>query len=152
MQDKKKGFTLVEVLIAVIVFAFGVLSMAAFASLNYMYLRVNQARAKVHLMTESTVEDVQNWVREPMANFPTVYDSLWDAAEIGVFTPPNDTMRKYQSAVNIRSAVIFDTIVGLTAASTDAKIYVHIISTGTSGDTQIKDSTYFCLANYKIGK
>lgn len=151
MSNKKDGFTLIEVIVAIVIFAFGVLSLAAFASLNYMYLRVNQSKAKIHVLTESTIEDIQNWVREPPnANGPTIFDSLWTAVETGSIIP-NDTIRTYISSSNLFAKVVFDTTVGASASATDAKILVHIIATGTSGERQTTEITDFCLANYKVG-
>ena len=84
MHTERSGFTLIEVLVAVIIFAFGILSMAAFASLNYMYLRANQTKARLHVLNESMVDDLQNWMREPaVAQGPTRFDSFFTDSPAG---------------------------------------------------------------------
>jgi prepilin-type N-terminal cleavage/methylation domain-containing protein len=153
MHDKRKGFTLVEVLVAVVIFAFGILSMAAFASLNYMYLRVNQGKAKLHVLNESMVDDIQNWMREtPAADGPTRFDSLFNA---WLLAPPGspETLRTFISPGSLSVAVVqYDTFVGATPHASDSKIYLTIDSWTTIGDRTIFETMDFAVANYGMGE
>jgi prepilin-type N-terminal cleavage/methylation domain-containing protein len=152
MHTKRSGFTLVEVLVAVVIFAFGVLSMAAFASLNYMYLRANQTKARLHVLNESMVEDLQTWAREPLnpaiPGIPTKFDSL--------FTYPpaaGDTIRKFIAPGSTTVAIVlFSSMVGATPSASDAKIYVTINSWAITGSRTIYETMNFALANYGMGE
>jgi prepilin-type N-terminal cleavage/methylation domain-containing protein len=153
MSDRKSGFTLVEVLVAVVIFAFGVLSMAAFASLNYMYLRVNQMRAKLHVMHESIIDDMQSWAREPaLTEGPARFDSVWYGAAGGAITG-GTTLQVYAPSGPAMSAVVlFDSITGTTPYSGDTKIFLTINSTAHTGDRTFNESARFALANYGMGE
>lgn len=148
MSNKKKGFTLVEVLIAIVIFAIGVLSIAALGALNYMYLRVNEVQAKLHIYTESTIEDIQQWFREPpsVPPGPTRFENVWYAGHSS-----GDTL-KTNTAGNISTTVLFDSRVGTSPSANDARIYVNIVSVGASGARQITDTLSFCVSNYGLGE
>ena len=144
------GFTLIEVLIAVLIFSVGILSMAAFSALNYMYLRNNQANAKVHVQIESTMEEIQQWSRVPTTIpappiGPTKFDSIFNGSFI------NDTILTFSSG-NLTSVVIYDSVFGASSAEGDARIFLTIISTKTVGDRTLTESTIFRLSNYAIGE
>jgi prepilin-type N-terminal cleavage/methylation domain-containing protein len=148
MIEKEKGFTLIEVLIAVLIFAIGILSMAALGALNYSYIRVNQARARIHIQTESVVDDIQQWARESATppSGPTRFDSLYDA------TPSfGDTLLKTYTSGKCFTAVLFDNQTGIVSSDADSKIFLGITSVDTFGGRVIKDSVYFCLSNYGVG-
>ena len=154
MYDKRKGFTLVEVLVAVVIFAFGILSMAAFASLNYMYLRVNQGKARLHVLNESMIDDLQNWMREPaVISGPTRFDSFFDAWLIAPPVTGLETLRVFIAPGSLSVAVVtYDSMRGATSFASDAKIYVSIDSWTIVGDRTIFESTDFALANYGMGE
>lgn len=154
MQDKRNGFTLVEVLVAVIIFAFGILSMAAFASLNYMYIRANQAKARLHVLNESMVDDLQNWIREPaVANGPTRFDSIFDSHLSGFGPVFGETLRtSFSPGSTTVAIVLFDTILGTSPSASDAKIFVTINSWSITGDRRVNETMNFALANYGMGE
>lgn len=146
MIKQKKGFTLIEVLVAIVIFAIGILSMAALGALNYSYLRINQDRAKLHVLAESTIEDLQQWFRIPMAVVAgkTRFDSVFTNSVL------NDTI--LVNIVGTKTTLVrFDHIVGANPADVDAKIYLGVKVTGQSGTRSIQDSLYFCVSNYRIG-
>lgn len=149
MMKKEKGFTLIEVLIAVLLFAIGILSMAALGALNYSYIRVNQERARLHILTESAVEDIQQWVKEkPNEVVPvnsTIFDSLFNAS------PTYGDILKTYTFGNCVTTVRFDNLVGTGSADADSKIFLGITSIDSFGGKVIKDSVYFCLSNYGVG-
>jgi|GEM_PF-3497785 len=141
------GFTLIEVLVAVLIFSVGILSMAAFSALNYMYLRSNQVNAKVHILTESTMENVQEWAMEATLPGPTRFYDIWNGGHnIG------DILTTYTSGPNITANVVYDGLVGVTPTEGGAQILLRIIATGTSGDRTYTETTDFCLTNYSIGE
>ncbi len=144
-MKERKGFTLIEVLVAVLIFAIGILSMAALGALNYSYIRINQDRAKLHLLAESTTEDLQQWFRSPMfLAGKTKFDSVFLNGNAG------DTV--LHNVVKSETTLVrFDHIVGTDPADSDAKIYLGIKVTGLSGTRTIQDSIYFCVSNYRIG-
>lgn len=148
MHDKRRGFTLVEVLVAVVIFAFGILSMAAFASLNYMYLRVNQGKARLHVLNESMVDDLQNWMREPaVTDGPTRFDSFHVNGVTG------DTIRRFIAPGSLSVAVVtVDSIVGATPSASNARIFVHIATWTIIGDRTVFEDMDFTLANYGMGE
>jgi prepilin-type N-terminal cleavage/methylation domain-containing protein len=152
-QDNKKGFTLIEVMVAIIIFAFGLLSMAAFSAFNYMSVRTNQSRAKLHVLNESVIDDIQQWMRESVSSVgPTRFDSLWTAGAFGGIVG-GDTLRTYSSfggAMN--AAVVYDTVIGTSPSTSDSKILIYILSEGTSGERVFKDSVDFAVANYGMGE
>jgi prepilin-type N-terminal cleavage/methylation domain-containing protein len=154
MHDKRKGFTLVEVLVAVVIFAFGILSMAAFASLNYMYLRVNQGKARLHVLNESMVDDLQNWMREPaIADGPTLFDSFFTAWMIAPPPAGAETIRTFISPGSLTVAVVtFDSMRGATPHASDAKIYVSVDSWTIVGNRTLFEDMDFALANYGMGE
>ncbi len=153
MQDNKKGFTLIEVMVAIIIFAFGLLSMAAFSAFNYMSVRTNQARAKLHVLNESVIDDLQQWMREPfLLNGPTRFDFLWNEAFNNKISA-GDTLRTYSSFGGVMNAVVvYDTFIGTSPSTSDAKIFVQILSEGTSGDRVFRETVDFTIANYGMGE
>jgi prepilin-type N-terminal cleavage/methylation domain-containing protein len=148
MAYKKRGFTLVEVLVAIVIFAFGVLSMAAFASLNYSYLRVNQARAKLHVLNESIIDNLQEWSRKDADfNGPSKFDSLWFA------DPESTILHTYMPEGSLLIAeVVYDSNSGASPAASDAKIFLTINSTARTGNRVINEIARFALANYGMGE
>lgn len=147
MTEKEKGFTLIEVLIAILIFAIGILSMAALGALNYSYIRVNQEKARIHIKSESVVEDIQQWAKEAATppSGPTKFDSLFDA------TPSfGDTVKRYISG-ECFTAVLFDNQTGIVSSDADSKIFLGITSIDTFAGRVFKDSLYFCLSNYGVG-
>jgi prepilin-type N-terminal cleavage/methylation domain-containing protein len=148
MMKKEKGFTLIEVLIAVLVFAIGILSMAALGALNYSYIRVNQEKARIHILTESAVDDIQQWAREepdPPSTEPTRFDSLFNAGA------SNGDIVKIYTYSTCKTTIHFDNQVGTSSAAADAKIFLGITTTGTIGGRALEDYVYFCLSNYGVG-
>lgn len=147
-NNKRKGFTLIEVLVAVIIFAFGILSMAAFAALNYMYLRANQAKARLHVLNESMVDDIQNWMREPaLIDGPTKFDSFFVNPTFG------DTVRLSVSPGSTSVAiVILDTIQGTAPHESNAKIFLTIETWVISGTRTLFETMDFAVANYGMGE
>ncbi len=152
MYTKRSGFTLIEVLVAVVIFAFGILSMAAFASLNYMYLRANQTKARLHVLNESMVDDLQNWMREPynptIPDLPTRFDSFFTHP-----FPRGTMIRSFVSPGSTTVAtVLWDTAIGATPSSSDAKIFVTIESWAIIGHRTVFETMDFALANYGMGE
>lgn len=152
MSNKKHGFSLIEVIVSMVIFAVGFVFLAAFGAVNIMHLRVNQVRARLHILTESTTDDIQRWIKEPTPapGGPTRFEDIWNDGDLGVLNP-GDTLTTYTSRT-ITAVVLFDHVVGTTPSATDARIYVRIISDGFCGEKIIKDSLDFCLSNYGMGE
>ena len=146
MNKNRKGFTLVEVIVSMVIFTIGVLSVAALGALNYLYLNANQAKARLHIRNESIMDDTQSWFREPSAiPGPTRFEDVWNAGY-----GSGDTLRTFTTG-NIETVVLFDTTEGNAATSSDAKIYIWIASSGQSGPRTYSDTLSFCISNYGIG-
>ena len=146
MNKNRKGFTLVEVIVSMVIFSIGILSVAALGALNYMYLNANQAKARLHIRNESIMDDTQSWFREPSTTpGPTRFEDVWNAGYSSF-----DTLRADTSG-NIITNVLFDRTDGDAATSSDAKIYIWIASSGQSGPRTYYDTLSFCISNYGIG-
>ena len=145
MTKNRKGFTLVEVIVSMVIFAIGVLSVAALGALNYMYVNTNQAKARLYIRNESIMEDTQSWFREDTIPGPTRFENIWNAGYNS-----GDTLRTFTTG-NIETLVLFDAVVGDAATSSDAKIYIWIASSGQSGPRTYSDTLSFCISNYGIG-
>ena len=145
MIKNRKGFTLVEVIVSMVIFTIGVLSVAALGALNYMYLNANQARARLHIRNESIMDDTQSWFREDTVPGPTRFEHIWNHG-----FSSGDTLRTF-TAGNIETVVLFDTTEGDAATSSEAKIYIWIASSGQSGARTYSDTLSFCISNYGIG-
>ncbi len=146
MTKNRKGFTLVEVIVSMVIFTIGVLSVAALGALNYMYLNANQAKAKLHIRNESTMDDTQSWFREPSTTPGlTRFEDVWNAG-----FSSGDTLRIFTTG-NMETVVLFDSTAGDAANSSDAKIYIWIASSGQSGPRTYADTLNFCISNYAIG-
>jgi len=149
MKNNRKGFTLLEVLVAVLIFVIGILSVAALGALNYMFIRVNSAQAKLHIYTESVTEDTQRWFREAsITPGPTHFEDVWLAGHNA-----GDILRSNTTA-NFQSTVVYvsQSPPAALPSDCDARINIRIISTGASGEKQLSETTDFWVSNYRVGE
>lgn len=147
MKNNRKGFTLMEVLVAVLIFVIGILSIAALGALNFMYINANQAKARLHVFTMSSLENTQSWFREPTNTpGPTQFDDVW-AAGHGM----GDILKVYTSGNNMQTAVVFDSIHGTSPSAADSRIYVRLSSVYSYKGKQLTETLHFCVSNYGVG-
>lgn len=146
-MNKNKGFTLIEVIVAMLVFSIAMTGIVLFTATNSRRVIKSERGAKMSVRTEAAFENVKGWVMEETGNpNELVFDSLWENADTGhVVFVKSDTIKGM--VINNRVEIDHFEFTKNSPRASGSRIWFNIISE-EAGSGKI-DTTQIACARHR---
>jgi len=100
MKRKNKGFTLIEVLISLVIFAFGMLGVAMQMSKSLSSTVSNEVHSSVMQLAMQSIEPLNNAVLQNRDTFNTALNNLANFGDTPAFATNNSQFKTFDISVN----------------------------------------------------
>ncbi|MCK4225600.1 type II secretion system protein [candidate division WOR-3 bacterium] len=98
-MKKKKGFTLIELIVSVLIFSIAMTGIVMFSAMNSRSVSQSEKKARMAVQAEKAFEDLKAMViRETPSGEELIFDSIWVNSTIG------DTI--YQTVDTIKGMIL----------------------------------------------
>ncbi len=143
-MKEKKGVTLIELIVSIVIFGIIVAGVAMFSAQNTRAVIRSERSAKRTLLKERTIEEYKSWLKS--ASVPgSRFDTVWTGGAVG------DTLRNVPDTVVAGIAVrleINSFIPDQTAGVSDAGVRLEVNVISTDSDLNINDTTVTLISRH----